>query len=325
MAFDAKAWLRREFLFTGLKTKDFVVGIFENRQAFFVLQLVLAVFWFSLWNVSINEFYGRNNQTYEYSDFLSYWTETLITMHMMLSVIICALYINSDDLELEKPAKWFCYVSQLLYSYCTPISFFITGAQYGLLAGESHGLYFLSDKYTHAWNVVIMGLQLILIKVPIRFGHFIFSMLLLSLYILNSYIAFTIDPARDDTYPFINWAKGQGDFPISTKITIIALLFIGTPIFHWIFYGLSLVKFSIKDYCVKPKAAYDEFEIEANCQIAKEEAQADEVVEADGSLSQEIKTADDCLETVVISENEIKQAPAETNEKELTLTAIIPV
>ena len=74
MAFDAKAWLRREFLFTGLKTKDFVVGIFENRQAFFVLQLVLAVFWFSLWNVSINEFYGRNNQTYEYSDFLSYWT-----------------------------------------------------------------------------------------------------------------------------------------------------------------------------------------------------------------------------------------------------------
>ena len=47
-----------------------------------------------------------------------------------------------------------------------------------------------------------------------------------------------------------------------------------------------LVKFSIKDYCVKPKAAYDEFEIEANCQIAKEEAQADEVVEADGCLSQ---------------------------------------
>jgi len=264
-------WLKREAWFSDLRRSDIVCGIGHNPKGefnkrnqwiFLAWQIILTVYWFSMWVFRLSNFRSRNELPRLYSDYLTNWNDTLILMHLVCLLILIMTNLPFKNVaRLDEAAPWYYYVHQMLYEMCLPVALLVTIVNYGVLkdwGNDENGKIAVGSFHAHMINSVVMGLQFFFLNTPIRLFHVVATWLLALIYVLNTFIAFKVDELRDAPYAFLNWKDGKSDFVFDTKSTIALFIFGVITSVHLTFYFLHFLKFFIKSKIQKGQAAANE-------------------------------------------------------------------
>jgi len=239
-----RQWFNRELWFTGLARKHFVCGIGELRWPFAALKFVLTAYWLAMWIFRMWEFDQINaDNVREYPDYLTNWNDTIVFMYLFLSSGTILLNINGQRLTEEAP--WYYYSVQVLFELAAPTSVLVSAIYWTLLASGTN--YSAGNVHAHIMNVVVINLDFFLNAIPFRVLHVVYLWVFAWLYVLATYIAAKIDPARDRVYNFLDWTNGKADdWFLSSAATCAMFTFGAFTVIFYIYYGLYCLKIFIK-------------------------------------------------------------------------------
>jgi hypothetical protein len=105
--------------------------------------------------------------------------------------------------------------------------------------------------------VVIIGLEFLLARFPIRLFHFLYTIIFGWIYCLGTYIIYRTS-GRDEVYSFLNWKDGHGSFMFGTLETISLFTFGAITVIHMILFGISKFKFFIERKCIRDQGSFME-------------------------------------------------------------------
>ena len=134
------------------------------------------------------------------------------------------------------PARLWHYGVQILMEMASSWSILVT-VLYFVFLGDNFDGSDAKDVHAHVMNgkslfinfckrfnlVVVIGLEFIFNRIPVRLLHFVYTVLVGLMYILGNYIGYLMNPKRNATYSdFIDWTDNDAGFVLGTIETLLA-------------------------------------------------------------------------------------------------------
>jgi len=244
--------------------RGFTKENFKVNTAQLAFKVIFALYWICAWTFRICWYYyignvkhTRLNRTEdgsvevipfpnddwppkEYSDHLTNWGDTLCLINFTLSAI--AVIINRTK-NPKLDASHFDRTVLLFHEASSTIGLIITVLYYALLTPN----WSFVSLHSHMINGIFLAIDIIfLVKFPLRAGHVIYPLITAFLFALGNYIAFRINPERNQVYDFIDWNQpfNKEDGGLGTLSIIALVIFVATPAFFYILFGIT----KLRDY-----------------------------------------------------------------------------
>ena len=231
-----------------LISSSFICGIAGRPVFFLTFKIILLIYWSILWSWRLVDFHilapaakwelNKNyTRTREYSDYLTNWGDTLIMLYLLYSTFLAIrlFYLKSrkdfgdiGDATMafgERRLKWYYFPAQILLEIAANLALLITILYFGLMGGGD--LTDILNIHPHIMNckfnekgifrftgiqfsAVVIIFELAYNRIPFRFFHFIFPMLVALMYTLGNWIGYKMNPARNGVYPgIVDWSDNQ--------------------------------------------------------------------------------------------------------------------
>jgi len=226
-----------------------------NKWHLLIFRAILLAYWLPIWIYRLATFHLLKEV---YSDFLTNWTDTLICFYL-LSVVL----LHFVDRTQFKINSYVAVIFQIIYEICLTASFLVVvgfwasaginstlendyGTQTWSFSPENPPL-MVQNFHGHIMVSVAMILELIWNRTPVNIYHVIFLWIFGSAYGLATFIAFKIDPKRDEVYPILNWQNDgfflDGEkFPLTSSWILVLFIFPISGVFHCLFWALTKFK-----------------------------------------------------------------------------------